>query len=172
MEPQLKSLMQIGIIVRNVDAAVKQYEAMGVGPWDVTVMDNTVAPFDDLTFDGKPLATKGPILKTAMMTRYGTEIELIEPLAPGTAYYDWLQEHGPGLHHLAFDLDKPYEQFLQDCEAKTGKKPWVRGQAIHGIMDFSYVDLREEMGIIVECYKSLQPGKPLLPFAKEPEVVK
>lgn len=172
METQFKGLMQIGIIVRNLEDAVKQYEAMGMGPWDISVMNNTIPPFTDLTFDGKELKTKGDILKTAMMTCYGLEIELIEPVAPETAYYKWLKEHGPGIHHVAFAVKDEYETFLQKTKEVTGKDPWVRGQGIQGLMDFSYVDLREQMGLIVECYKSLQPGKPILMYDKEPDVVK
>lgn len=172
MEAQFKALMQIGIIVRNLEEAVKQYEAMGIGPWDISAMDNTIPPFDDLKFDGKELETKGVILKTAMIQCYGLELELIEPVAPETAYCKWLEKHGPGIHHVAFDVKDDYETFLKNSEEMTGKAPWVRGQAIHGIMDFSYVDLREKMGIIVECYKNLQPGKPYLAYNKEAEVVK
>lgn len=170
MTPQFKSLMQIGIIVKNVDEAVAEYEKMGITGWDVSVMNNTIPPFDDLTFDGKPLETKGEIIKTAMLTIYGLELELIEPIAPETAYYAWLVEHGPGIHHVAFDTADPYDKFLSDCKESTGLDPWVRGEAIHGIMDFSYVDLREKMGIIVECYKNLQPGKPYIKFDTEAEV--
>lgn len=31
--PEFKRLMQIGIIVRNLDEAVANYEALGIGPW-------------------------------------------------------------------------------------------------------------------------------------------
>lgn len=172
METQLKNLMQVGIIVRNVDEAVKHYEAMGVGPWDISVMNNTIPPFTDLKFDGKELETKGDILKTAMLTAYGFEVELIEPIAKETAYFKWLEEHGPGIHHVAFDTADSYEDFLATTKELTGKEPWVRGTGINGLMDFSYVDLREEMGLIVECYKSLQPGKPYLAYNKKAEVVK
>lgn len=171
MEPVLNRLMQIGIIVRNVDEAVKRYEQMGMGPWEITVMDNSCPLFDDLTFDGSPITSKGPIMKTAMLTCYGLELELIEPIAD-TAYKRWLDEHGPGIHHLAFDIKEDYEKTLENCEKETGKKPWVRGQGIHGLMDFSYLDLREELGLIIECYKALQPGKPALPYDTKGEIVK
>lgn len=172
MQPQLKRLMQIGIIVKDLETAVSEYEKMGIGPWDISVIDNTVPPFNDLTFDGKEPETKGPIIKTAMMLCYGLEMELIEPVAKETAYYKWLVEHGPGIHHLAFDVADNYEDFLASCRKKTGKDVWIRGRAIHDLMDFSYVDLRENMGIIVECYKSLQSKKPYLDYDKELEVIK
>lgn len=172
MKPQLKALMQIGIIVRDLEKAVKCYQEMGIEPWDISVMNNTVPPFDDLKFDGKQLETKGDIIKTAMLQGYGLEIELIEPIAEETAYYRWLEEHGPGIHHIAFDVNDEYETFLEKGRQLTGKEAWIHGEGIHGMMDFSYVDLREQMGIIVECYKNIQSGKPYLIFDTKPEVVK
>lgn len=171
MKPYLKSLMQIGIIVRNLEEAVKNYEAMGIGPWDIAAINNAQPPFEDLTFDGKELEERGDIIKTAMIQAYGMEIELIEPVAKETAYYKWLEEHGPGIHHLAFDVDGAYEDFLTGCREKNGKEPWVRGQAIGGLMDFAYVDLREETGLIIECYRKLQKGKPYLRYDREKEEV-
>lgn len=171
MTPEFKRFMQLGIIVRNVDEAVKNYEAIGMGPWDVTVMRNDQPPFDDLTFDGKELPVKGPVLKTAMLTCYGFEIELIEPIAE-TAYKKWLDEHGPGLHHVAFDTKTPYGKLLEESKEKTGKEPWVRGQGIHGMMDFSYLDFREELGLIIECYHALSPGKPAIPYDMKGDIVK
>lgn len=168
--PEFKRLMQIGIIVRNVEKAVANYEAIGIGPWDISIIDNSMPPFDDLTLDGKTPDTKGPIIKTAMIAIYGMELELIEPIAD-TSYKKWLEEHGPGIHHVAFDTETPYEKLLAGCKEKTGRDPWVRGEAIHGIMDFSYLDLREELGLIVECYKSLQPGKPALPYDMKGDIV-
>ena len=161
--PEFKRLMQIGIIVRNVDEAVANYEKIGIGPWDISVMDNRFPPFDDLKLDGKELEEKGPVIKTAMISIYGMELELIEPIAD-TNYKKWLEEHGPGIHHLAFDTKTAYDELLAGCKRETGKEPWVRGQGIHGLMDFSYLDLREELGVIVECYTTLQPGKAAIPY--------
>ena len=109
--PEFKRLMQIGIIVRNVDEAVANYEAIGIGPWEISTMDNSFPPFDDLKIDGQKPAEMGPIIKTAMITIYGLELELIEPIAD-TNYKKWLEEHGPGIHHVAFDTETPYEQLL------------------------------------------------------------
>lgn len=167
--PDFKRLMQIGIIVRNVDEAVSNYESIGIGPWDIFVMDNTVPPFQDLKFDGKELEEKGPIIKTAKIAIYGMELELVEPIAD-TIYKKWLDEHGPGIHHIAFDTESKYEDLLNGWKSKNGKDPWIRGQAINGVMDFSYLDLREELGLIVECYKNLIPGKQALPYDMKGEI--
>ena len=131
MEVQFKALMQIGIIVKNLEEAVKQYETMGIGPWEISAMNNTIPPFDDLKFDEKELETKGDIIKTAMITCFGLELELIEPVAPETAYYKWLEEHGPGIHHVAFDVRDDYETFLKNSEEMTGNS-WHHGFLLCG----------------------------------------
>lgn len=165
MDAKLAGLMQIGIIVRNLDEAVANYKKLGVGPWEISGLDNSNPPFEDLTFDGKTPATKGLQIKTAMMQAYGMEIELIEPVAKDTPFMQHLKEHGPGLHHLAFNINGEYRDFIND------EKLWIRAQGVHGEMDFSYVDLREKLGLIVECYSKIQRQKAVLDFAKKPEVI-
>ncbi len=163
MKPAYSHLFQIGIIVRNVDDAVKYWEEkLGMGPWEISPMN---AP--DLQIDGKPLNGE-TCSKMAFLKAFGMEIELIEPVAD-TPYKRWLDEHGPGIHHIAVKATTPYDELLDEYKAETGKEPWIRGQAMKGVipvlppdafaMDFSYLDLREQAGIIVEVYKNLAPGK-------------
>ena len=63
--PDFKRLMQIGIIVRNVDEAVSNYESIGIGPWDIFVFFLVIAllnlPFYLLIF---PYAIKELFLVT------------------------------------------------------------------------------------------------------------
>lgn len=169
MEPKFKRLMQVGILVRDLDQAVAHYQALGIDPWEIWDMRNDQPPFEDLRFDGEEIPEKGVVLRTAMAHCYGLELELIQPVAD-TKYKRWLDTHGPGIHHMSFDLKDRYEEVLSRCRTETGKEPWVRGTGIGGQLDFSYLDLREEMGLIVECYKSLQPGKPALPYDLKADV--
>ena len=93
MKPAFKQLLQIGIIVRDVDTSVKNFEEkLGMGPWEVSYMCNE-GPCEDLKIDGKPF--KGKVSKMAFLHRYGMEFELIEPIGD-TPYKEWLDEHGPG----------------------------------------------------------------------------
>lgn len=162
-KPAFSHLFQIGIIVRNLEDAVKYWEEnLGMGPWEISPMN---AP--DLHIDGKPLNGE-TCAKMAFLHAFGMEIELIEPVAE-TPYKAWLDEHGPGIHHIAVKPTTLYDELLAQHKEETGKEPWIRGQAMKGVipvlppdvyaMDFSYLDLREQAGIIVECYKNLAPGK-------------
>ena len=167
MKPAFTHLFQIGIIVRDVEKAVKYYEEkLGMGPWELSDMGG-FGPAEDIQIDGVPF--KGQVVsKMAFLHRYGMEFELIQPIGD-TPYKKWLDEHGPGIHHIAVKAAESYDKILEDHKKETGKDPWIRGQAMKGVvpnlpadeyaMDFSYLALREEAGIIVELYKNLAPGK-------------
>lgn len=162
METEFKQLLQIGIIVRNVDKAVRYYEEMlGMGPWEVSYMRGDQPPTDDLRIDGK--RESGIVSKLAFLKAYGMEIELIEPIGD-SAFKTWLEQHGPGIHHIAAVTNTPYEELLEKYKKETGKAPWIRGQGIGGLMDYSFLDFREETGLIVECYKNILPDRPRLDY--------
>ena len=162
MTPQFKQLLQIGIIVRDVDRAVRYYEdVLGMGPWEVSFMRGDEPPMEDLVVDGRPMPCI--VSKLAFLKAYGVELELIEPIAD-TPFKRWLEQHGPGIHHIAAVTEKPYEEVLQSYRQSTGKDIWIRGQGLHGLMDYSFLALREETGLIVECYKNVHPDRPRADF--------
>ncbi len=157
MKPAFSKFLQIGIIVRNVDEAVKYYEeTLGMGPWEVSFMSGENPPATDLTINGE--ARHDVISKMAFMHAYGFEFELIEPVGD-SPYKKHLEEFGPGIHHIAVVTADQYDDVLKNYKEKTGRDPWIRGVGIGGMMDFSYLDYREEMGLIVETYRHLAPGK-------------
>jgi methylmalonyl-CoA/ethylmalonyl-CoA epimerase len=161
MKPAFKQLLQIGIIVRDVDASVQKFETeLGMGPWEVSNMSNE-GHTADLKIDGIPFT--GQVSKMAFLRRYGMEFELIEPIGD-TSYRNWLEEHGPGIHHIAVVTEDSYDEVLEKYQKCKGEKPWIRGQAMDNLMDFSYLDLREDIGLIVECYRNIAPGRPAIDY--------
>ena len=157
MKANINKFLQIGIIVRSVDDAVRHYEEdFGIGPWDISSVSGAEEPFTDLKVDGVP--RQELICRLAICRRFGMEFELIEPVAE-SPYSKWLDEHGPGIHHIAVDTDESYDELLESYSGDGDRRPWIRATGIGGLMDYSYLDLREETGLIVECYRNLQPGK-------------
>lgn len=155
--PQLTKMLQLAIVVRNVDESIKIYEEkFGIGPWNIGLLSNRHPPFEDMIVNG---STEPFAIKCAMASCYGMEIELIEPISDGI-FKDWLEEHGPGVHHVAFHTRDGYEKVLADAKAMNGKEPWIRGQAAKVGMDFSYIDYREELGMLVEVYGEQNTNKP------------
>lgn len=149
INPQFTKILQIGVIVKDLDKTVKLYEERyGVGPWEVTEMSNNVPIFKTMTINGKVTDFE---IKVAMCSCFGMEFELIEPVSE-SPYKKWLDDHGPGIHHLAFLTKDEYSTVLKQHKEDTGLDPWVRGECKEIGMDFSYLDFTEELGFIAEVY--------------------
>ena len=160
MDCKLKRLIQIGIVVRDLDKAIKNYEAFGIGPWRIDKMDKE--SFPNMTLNGEPSTME---LRCAFCNCYGMEFELIQPLND-SPQMRWLEEHGPGIQHLSFRPSGSFEEFEAQAKTLNGGKPeFMRGTDTSVGMDFSYVDLTEEMGIIIEMHneagRDQQPGHDL-----------
>lgn len=157
MDAQFSKLLQIGIIVEDVDAAVKRYEEQyGMGPWNR--VDFGPGLFPKMLVNGKPGMVEG---KFAFCKAYGMELELIEPVND-SPYKTWLKEHGPGIHHIAAVTRDSFHDVVSEHERLTGKKPWLwckedNGKENEG-MEFAYLDLTKELGLFVEIYNEERSG--------------
>lgn len=151
MESQIKKLLQIGVIVNNLESAIKHYEEdLGMGPWHAGSISTD--RMTKLHIDGKPGKLE---FKMAMCHCFGLEIELIEPVSE-SAYKTWLEEHGPGIHHIAVITKDPFKDVLEKAKQITGKEPWIwvkdTGAPEGQNLEFAYLDLRKETGLFVEVY--------------------
>jgi methylmalonyl-CoA/ethylmalonyl-CoA epimerase len=96
-EPIFTETMQIGIVVRDLDATLRRYvDDYGIGPWEVFEVTPENAP--DLYHDGQPV--KGST--RAAVTMVGNVWwELIQPLDEQGIFARFLAEKGEGVHHVA-----------------------------------------------------------------------
>src|SRR6266851_5540296 len=96
-KPVFTETMQIGIVVRDLDAAIRRYvNDYGIGPWEVAEFNPENAK--DLREYGKPVQRSWR-LATAMIGH--VQWELIEPLDDESIYAHFLAEKGGGVHHIA-----------------------------------------------------------------------
>lgn len=152
MDTQFDKFLQIGIIVKDADAAIKHWERFGMGPWRVNTFDSE--GFSDFLLDGKPGKL---VMKCAFCNAWGFEIELIEPISD-SAYKTWLDAHGPGMHHIAVITKDHFNDVVKDYQEYTGKELWIHGQEKNIGMNFAYMDLIKELGIFVEIYDEDKKG--------------
>jgi methylmalonyl-CoA/ethylmalonyl-CoA epimerase len=83
----VQSLDHIGIIVKDLDVSVKKYEHV------LGIKLDRIEDYGD------------GLLRIAFLPLKNVLIELIQPLKPGSAAWDFLQEHGEGIEHIAFEVD-------------------------------------------------------------------
>ena len=151
-EKMLKRIAQVGVIVADLDKAIKAFsDDFGVSEWNVFDANEM---FGDLIVDGEPGKLN---IRGAINTEFGMEIELIQPTGEGT-FMNWLKEHGPGVHHVAFTMPNKNARFNEvvQREFDNGRTPWIRAEMVEGEpgqkMNFAYLDRRADMGVILEMY--------------------
>ena len=103
IDPQFKKVLgfnevsQIGIVVRDMDKALKNYsEIFGIEFPKVFIPE-----YFNRTYKGKPADFK---YKVALGMMGDLQVELIEPMQGETAYREFLEKWGEGIHHLGFDV--------------------------------------------------------------------
>ena len=96
------SIFHLGIVVADLDKAVEIYtKELGYGPFEL----GDGAFFQDKVINGE--IGPGLPMKTAIYREPRYEIELIQPTGP-SIYMDFLQEKGPGVHHVILNTDGRY----------------------------------------------------------------
>ncbi len=137
-----RKIMQVGIVVKDLDKALKQYyEVFGVGPWDIY----KYAPpeMKECTYRGKP--SEWSIL--AAFTWAGKmQLELIQPLKGPNIYYEHLEKKGEGLHHIKAYVDNSRE-VIEDFK-KKGISVIQSGRFGKG--EFYYFNTEPTLGITFE----------------------
>ena len=152
MDTQFKKFLQIGIIVADAEATMKHYESIGIGPWRVADFDSAV--FEDFQMNGKKAHVH---MLMCYCNIWGFELELIQPLND-SPYKEWLDQHGPGMHHIAVVSRDGFDKVLEMHKEMTGKEAWMHCQEPNVGMDFAYLDFSKELGIFLEVYNEEKKG--------------
>lgn len=144
------AVCQIGMVVRDMDAAIKYFEALGLGPFESSA---DPAPIVDRVVHGRP----APDVKNRISTtRMGAiELELVQPLTGESVQKEFLDTRGEGINHLGF--------FVEDLAAETarlvhqGYRVVSSGRTTGGGA-FAYFDTDKVGGILFELMQA--PSQP------------
>lgn len=146
-----KQFDQVCFVVRDLDAAVEFHKkANGITAWNVA---------EDLARDQTEKEYLGKPGNFQFSCAYGyageTLFELARHDGGDSVYNDWLNEHGPGLHHIGFrqydaeDLARA-EQHYRDLG--IGKAMGGLFQGPFGNCRWAYYDTRAFLGCYTELY--------------------
>jgi catechol 2,3-dioxygenase-like lactoylglutathione lyase family enzyme len=145
IDPQQKKILgldkvnQVGIVVRDMDRAIKNYgEIFGIPFPKVVVPD-----YFNRVYRGKPEHFR---MKIGLAMVGELQIELIQPLEGKTIYGEFLEKWGDGIHHLGFDVNNLDERVA--AFQKLGIGALMSGERVGG--KFAYMDTEGAVGIIVE----------------------
>ncbi len=139
-----RKINQIGIVVKDMDQAVKMYKDM-LGVDNFQVLDR---PPETCTLRGQEVHFR---LRTGFaMLEGGLQIELIHVVEGHSAHSEFLEQHGPGVHHVGF-----YVEDLEAEIAKATQEIYARGEFMG--TKFVYLDTIATAGIFQELIQLPKP---------------
>ena len=118
-------------------------EELGYGPFEL----GDGAFFADKVINGE--IGPGLPMKTATYRSGTYEIELIEPTGP-SFYMDFLNEKGPGIHHVILKSDEKFFDVIEMAQRVSGRPPKLDARFPDGTPICAYADLQEEAGLLLE----------------------
>ena len=136
---------QIGVIVRDLNAATAFYETLGLGPFKT---GKGTAPITDREVHGKAAPDVKNRIATAMLGE--VEIELVQPVSGASLQREFLETRGEGVNHLGFvveDLEGEVARLIT-----RGFRVVSRG-TVAGGGAFAYLDTDRVGGVIFELMR-------------------
>ena len=109
-DPFLGGVVEIAVVTGDYRRAMEGLWRLGVGPWQV----HTFNPANTMkqTYRGEPSAFT---MKVCFAKHGGVIWEIIEPVSGPTIFAEFLERHGGGIHHLAYDCNNvPFEQRIAE----------------------------------------------------------
>lgn len=144
-EPAFTKTVQIGIVVRDLDATMRRYlDDYGIGPWEIHEFAAGAA--EDFCEHGQPVERSWR-LATTMIGE--VQWELIEPLDDESVYASFLAEKGEGIHHVAV-APTSFDELVA-AQAEKGNELVLSG-TFSGYQ-VAYLPTVRDLGVIVEIFK-------------------
>ena len=141
-----KAVCQIGIIVRDIEKASKAWAKL----LEVKVPRHILTePAEEAHTCLRGQSTDGRA-KIALFQMENLWLELIEPVSGPSAWQEFLDTNGPGVHHIAFEVKNMDDQ-IAVFEGK-GLSLLQRGQFPGGC--YAYLDTAAELGTTVELLEN------------------
>jgi methylmalonyl-CoA/ethylmalonyl-CoA epimerase len=140
------TVMQVGIIVRDIEAKVHAWaNVFGLPEPEIMVTDTVERA--QTKYQGELSEARA---KLAFFDLGQVALELIEPIGEPSTWKDHLDQHGEGIHHIAFVIqDMPEKLAYLDAKGipliQTGEYTGGR---------YAYADGLDQLGLIVELLEN------------------
>jgi methylmalonyl-CoA/ethylmalonyl-CoA epimerase len=130
---------QVGIVVRDVEASVKEYEKF-FGEGSFSVIDGEQPA---VLGDGREIMIKG---RLAFAQLGDVQVELIQILEGPSIHVDFLEQNGEGIHHVGVYTPT----FDKDIEGFKNKGIGILQQG-SGIRRYAYMDTKPFILELIEA---------------------
>lgn len=132
---------------RTMDGLVK----LGIGPWRIYTFDSSTVT--DRTYRGDAADFA---IKVCFADVGDLAFEIMQPLYGPSIFQEYLDTHGEGIQHIAFDCaEKPWAD--RATEFTSRGFPMVQSGKFVGANAFAFFDTEAETGTTFETY-TIPPG--------------
>ena len=139
-------ICQIGLVVRDIEKTAKAYaDVFGMDVPNVIITDT--GDVAHTKFRGVPTQARA---KLAFFQMGGLSLELIEPVGEPSTWKEFLDEHGEGVHHIAFQIEG-MDRVLAYLD---GKEIPTLQQGDYTGGRYAYVDGVPALGVILELLEN------------------
>lgn len=141
-----KTVCQVGIVVKDIEAARKAYAEL----FDIPVPSYIVTDKVDIAhteYKGAPTPARA---KLAFIDLGQVQLELIEPIGGPSTWQEFLETRGEGVHHLAFQV-KDMDEVIDGLEVK-GHKLEQKGDYSGG--RYAYINGGQKLKLVLELLEN------------------
>lgn len=139
-------ITQIGILVNDIEKVSAAYaDFFGIEKPEIGITDT--ADIAQTNYNGGATEARA---KLAFFDMGSLQLELIEPDHQPSTWRDYLNEHGEGLHHIAFAVEGMKEKIML-LEGK-GFPLQQKGEYTEG--RYAYMDTFKELKVILELLEN------------------
>jgi glyoxalase/bleomycin resistance protein/dioxygenase superfamily protein len=158
-EPVFTETLQVALVVRDLEAAMRRYvDAFGIGPWEI--YEFNPGTVEHMQEDGQPVERSW---RLAIAYVGQVQWELIQPLDDDSIYARYLAEHGEGVHHVGVATPS-FEGTIAALEEHGSGVAF--GGEYNGVT-FAYLSTEPELGVMTEIFDA-PPGLEQKPDAVYP----
>ncbi|MDR1542011.1 MAG: VOC family protein [Clostridiales bacterium] len=147
---ETNALIQVGFIVRDIETSKRKF-ATFLGVEAPPTIDGGAYEITGTTVDGAP-APNANCWMAFFTVGPNLQLELIQPNGVKSAWQDFLDAKGEGMHHLAFGV-KNTDEKIKKCE-EFGMKLLQRGKYGDGSGEYSYLDATGDLKCFIELLES------------------
>lgn len=145
-DPFLGRLVEVAIVTRDAERTMAGLWRAGIGPWRVYTFtpENTT----NQTYRGEP----SPFALRVCFAETGGMIwELMQPLSGQTIFAHFLERHGEGIHHVAFDCNNmPFAERRAEFEKRGFTL--VQSGSWMGRNHFAFFETEDATTTCIETY--------------------
>jgi len=140
------TITQIGLVVKDIEKTSKAYAdflRVDVPEWLLTdSVDKAHTVYKDRLTEARA--------KLAFFRLKNLTIELIEPVGGPSTWQEFLDTHGEGIHHIAFEIKGMDEKIIQ--LQRKGMTLLQKGDYEGG--RYCYIDSSQQLGVLLELLEN------------------